>query len=68
VGGSCVASLGEVIAEAGDDEETLVVELDAPVPPPDPREPLPELPPILVQRWAHHHGTKPVVDYLADMS
>jgi hypothetical protein len=57
-----------VIAEAGDDEETLVVELDAPVPPPDPREPLPELPPILVQRWAHHHGTKPVVDYLADMS
>lgn len=67
-GSSAVMLLGEVVAEASESDEILLVDVDAPLPAPEPREPLPELPPILEQRLAHHQGRKPEPGYLADLS
>jgi hypothetical protein len=67
-GGSVVVLLGEVLAEAVFEEQTLDVDVTLPVPAPEPRAPLPELPTILAQRLAHHRGERPVVGYLADLS
>lgn len=67
-GGSAIVMLGEVVAEASDDEEILYAELEVPVSAPEPREHLPVLPPVLEQRVAHHQGRKADVSYLADLS
>jgi hypothetical protein len=67
-GGSVVAVMGEVVAEAIADDELVVVDVETPAPPPQPREALPDVPPILAQRLAHHRGEKPAADYLADDS
>lgn len=68
-GGTAIVQLGEVVAEAiGDDDDLLVAEIEIPVPQPEPREALPSIPPILVQRVAHHKGEKMSVDYPADLS
>lgn len=67
-GGSAVLLLGEVVAEALGDDDLLIADIRVPVPQPEPREPLPEMPTILAQRLAHHAGRKPQVTYLADLS
>jgi len=67
-GGSAIVLFGEVVEEAMGDDELLVAEVPIPVPPPEPREPAPEVPPILLQRLAHHRGQKLPVDYPADLS
>lgn len=67
-GGSAVVRLGEVLAEAMDDDESLVVDIDLPLAAPEPREPLPEPAPILVQRVASHGGRRLAVSYPADLS
>lgn len=67
-GGSAVVLLGEVLAEALSDEDVLLAEVPVPVLAPEPRAPLPELPPILAQRLAHHRGERPVVEYPTDLS
>lgn len=67
-GGSAIVHLGDIVAEAGDDEEIVSADLDLPAELPDRPGPLPVPPPILVQRLAHHHGEKPAVDYPADLS
>jgi predicted amidohydrolase len=68
-GGSAIIHLGEVVAEAmGDGDETLTAEFESPVPQPEPRALLPQVPTILSARLAHHHGQKPDVDYPADLS
>lgn len=67
-GGSAVVKLGEVLAEAMDDDESLVVDLDLPLGAPEPRDPLPEPAPILAQRLASHGGRRLAVSYPADLS
>ena len=68
-GGSAIAVLGELVAEAVGDEDVLVADLSVlPVPPPEPREPLPVLPPILAQRRAYHRGERVQVSYPAELS
>ncbi len=67
-GSSAVLYLGDVIAEAFAADDMIMVDIDAPVPAPEPREPLPALPPILEQRLAVHEGRKASFGYLADLS
>lgn len=67
-GGSAIILLGEVLAEAVFDDQTLTADIDLPVLRPEPRAPLPALQPILVQRLAHHRGERPAMGYLADLS
>lgn len=67
-GGSAIVHLGEILAEASCDEDVVVADVTAPVSLPDRPGPRPVLPPILVQRLAHHRGTKPPTDRPADLS
>jgi hypothetical protein len=68
-GGSAIVQLGEVLAEAMDeDDETLTVDVAVPIAQPEPRELLPSIPTILSGRLAQHHGEKPGVDYPADLN
>jgi len=67
-GGSAIIRLGEMVAEAVDGDDVLVADIDTPIAQPEPREALPQMPPILVQRLAKHRGTRPKVDYLADLT
>lgn len=67
-GGSVIAVLGEVLAEAIGDDEIVLAEVPSPPPTLQPREPLPDIPPILLQRQAHHRGERPSVEYPADLS
>lgn len=67
-GGSAIIFLGEVLGEATGGDDVLFADLELPLAKPEPREPLPDIPPILKQRLAHHQGLKPEVDYPADLS
>jgi len=67
-GGSAIILLGEVLAEAVFDDQTLVADIDVPIPAPEPRAALRALPTILAQRLANHRGERLAVDYLADLS
>lgn len=67
-GGSAIVRLGEIVLEAGDGPDLLVAGIDTPVARPEPKEPLPQIPPILSQRVATHRGVRPIVDYPADLS
>lgn len=68
-GGSAIVLLGEVVAEAIDDgDDVLVADVWAPLNVPEPREPLPAVPLILRQRLAHHRGEPVPHDYPADLS
>jgi predicted amidohydrolase len=67
-GGSAIIQLGNVVAEAGDGDDLLVADIETPVAQPEPREPLPTVPPLLTQRLAVHAGQRPSVEYLADLS
>lgn len=67
-GGSAIVMLGEVLAEAVFDDQTLMAEIDPHIPSPEPRAPLPEPSTILAQRLAHHRGERAAVRYLADLS
>lgn len=66
-GGSAVVHLGEVVAEAMSGDDLLVVDLPAPLGPPESAGALPELPPVLAQRLAAHRGQKVEVSYPADL-
>lgn len=67
-GGSAIVMLGDVVAEASSGDDVLFADIEVPLGPPEPREPLPVLPTILAQRLANHHGEKPPVDYPADLT
>lgn len=69
-GGSAIVLLGDVLAEAIAEDDVLIAEVPVPLPQPEPREALPELAPILVQRLARHQGRKVGLpgDYLPDLS
>lgn len=67
-GGSAVVVLGAMAAEAMSGDEVLAVDVSAPVPQPEPRDPVPELVPILAQRLALHRGQRVPVDYPADLT
>lgn len=67
-GGSAIIRLGELVAEAGSDDDVLVAEIETPVAQPEPREPFPQVPPILLQRLAAHQGKRLQVDYPADLT
>jgi len=67
-GGSAIIFLGEMVAEAADDDDVLVAEIATPVAHPEPREALPQIPPILLQRLANHAGKRPEMGYLADLT
>ena len=67
-GCSAIISVGELVAEAVESDDLLVADVGEPAPQPMPREPLPAVPPILLQRLAHHEGRVPEVDYPADLS
>ncbi len=66
-GGSAIIHLGEVLAEALPGDDVLYADLEAPVGPPEAPGTLPEVPPLLAQRVAAHHGRKLEVDYPADL-
>lgn len=66
-GGSTIIQLGKVLAEAETGDDLLVVEVDVPLSAPEPREPLPQVPTILQQRFATHNGEKLEVPYPADL-
>lgn len=66
-GGTAVIHLGQVDAEAMTGDDLLLVDIDLPVGPPEPRSALPEAPPLLTQRLAAHRGEKLAVDYPADL-
>ncbi|HEY5540325.1 MAG TPA: hypothetical protein VIL41_02600 [Coriobacteriia bacterium] len=68
-GGSAIVQLGEVVAEAiGEEDQTLSIDVESPIPQPEPRELLPQIPTILSARLARHRGQKPDVDYPADLN
>lgn len=67
-GTSAVILLGDLMAEAYEDDEVLLVSVQEPVPLPESPEPLPEVPLILQQRLAQHEGRRPDPGYLADLS
>jgi len=68
-GGSAIVFLGDVIAEAiGDGDDVLLADVLVPLAQPEPREALPVLPTILVQRLAHHRGQPVPHAYLADLT
>lgn len=67
-GGSAIIRLGEIVREASDGPDMLVATVDTPIARPEPKEPLPAIPPILSQRAATHRGVRPSVDYPADLS
>ncbi|TDB38717.1 MAG: hypothetical protein D9V44_03240 [Actinobacteria bacterium] len=67
-GGSAIVLLGEVLAEAMADDDILYAEIPVPIPPPGPRALLPAVPPILLQRLAHHRGQRLSVEYPADLT
>lgn len=68
-GGSAIILLGDVLAEAVADEDVLWADVLLPIPQPEPREPLPAIPPLLLQRLAYHHGRKlEVTAYPADVT
>jgi hypothetical protein len=56
-GGSAIVMLGEVLAEAFSGDSLLLAELSVPFPAPEPREPLPPVPPLLAQRMDRHKGS-----------
>jgi hypothetical protein len=66
-GGSAIVLLGEVAAEALQEDEALVAQIPVPIPYPEPRAPLPAVPPLLLQRLAHHRGETAPVDYPVDL-
>lgn len=66
-GGSAIVYLGEVVAQATSGDEVLIGDIEAPVGPPEAPGPLPEVPPLLAQRVAAHHGRKLDVGYPADL-
>ncbi len=66
-GGSAVVLVGSVLAEAFSDGDVLIADVTVPVPQPEPRDALPQLPTILAQRLAHHEGRRLDVGYLADV-
>jgi predicted amidohydrolase len=68
-GGSVIVVSGEIVAESIGGDEVLIADVPVtPVPPPEPRDALPELPPILAQRLALHRGERASVSYPADLS
>ncbi|MBF4510243.1 MAG: hypothetical protein ISP10_07210 [Aeromicrobium sp.] len=66
-GGSAIIHLGEVLAEAVAADDLLLAEVPGPLGAPEPKGPLPVVPPLLVQRLAAHRGQKVAVDYPADL-
>ena len=62
-GGSAIVQLGELMAEAGSDEELLVADVNVPVALPARRAPRAVPAPILQQRLAVHRGTPVPVDH-----
>jgi predicted amidohydrolase len=66
-GGSAIVLLGDVVAEALADDGILIADVQLPLPEPQPREPLPPVPPLLTQRVAHHAG-RIAVEHGADVS
>lgn len=67
-GGSAIIRFGEVVAEAQAGDGVLIADIELPIGPPNPREPLPIMPLILEQRLASHEGRHVEVDYPADLS
>lgn len=67
-GGSAIVFLGDLVAEALGGEDVLFAEIPTPIPQPEPREPLPEVPTLLQQRLANHQGRHLDMGYLADLS
>lgn len=66
-GGSAVIHLGQVLAEAMAGDDMLIVDVPAPLGPPEAPAALPGVPPVLAQRLAAHRGRKLDVDYPADL-
>jgi predicted amidohydrolase len=66
-GGTAVVHLGEIVAEAGEGDDTITAELHVPVALPGRRGPLPVLPPILAQRLAVNAGGRAPVPYPAEL-
>lgn len=66
-GGSAVVHLGEVVAEAIAGDDVLFADLVTPLGGPEPRGPLPQVPPLLAGRLASHAGRKLDVGYPADL-
>lgn len=62
-GGSAIVHLGELLAEAGGDEELLVAEVNVPVALPARRAPRAVPAPILQQRLAVHRGAPSRIDH-----
>ena len=67
-GGSAIVMLGELVAEAGEGDDILIADVALPIPQPSPREPLPAIPPLLAQRFAHDLGRTLMPEYPADLS
>ncbi len=66
-GGSAIIHLGEVLAEATAGDDLLVADITTPLGPPEAPTAFPEVPTVLLQRIAAHHGRKVDVDYPADL-
>ena len=67
-GGSAIVVLGELVAEAGEGDDILFADVLLPIPQPSPREQLPQIPPLLAQRFARNLGRKLIANYPADLS
>ena len=66
-GGSAVVYLGEVLGEAMSGDDLLLVDIVLPIAPPEPRDSIPLVPPVLAQRVGAHRGVRVAVDYPADL-
>ena len=68
-GGSAIILLGEVLAEALEDDEIVLADVPLPVPQPAPRDPLPVIVPLLLQRLELHQGRRvEVAEYPSDVT
>ncbi|HEX9093928.1 MAG TPA: hypothetical protein VF902_08090 [Coriobacteriia bacterium] len=65
-GGSAIVHLGELLAEAGDDEDLLLADLSTPVALPVRRGPRPVPAPVLTQRLAVHRNLRPGAAHPSD--
>ena len=62
-----LAAVSRGLGEAMSGDDLLLVDIVLPIAPPEPRDLIPAVPPVLAQRVGAHRGERVAVDYPADL-